>query len=378
MTGRMAILLKLRWLPLFMLLLACVDRVEFSTPPAGEQLVVEGVISDEPGPYTVLLSIASSNNAPVSDPIPVTGAGIELYEDGVKIDSYVEEDAGIYRTASTTRGVAGRTYHIVITTVDGSTYSSEPEEMIASGTIDDLTYEFESFDVVQHVPGSDGDTLRFVDRFNIFIDATTANGDGFLRWRTTGTYHVKTYPELAFEQQIDGTIVPTPWRCSGVIWDGFNLVRVGPCECCDCWVIAKEKSPLVSDQSFLIGDDYTHIKVSEVVVTPRTFFDKYRVEVEQMSMSKKAHEFFRLIKAQSDGIGSLFQPPFGTIRGNIIAQDPNQKVLGLFWTTSVYRKYIYLNKDNVPKKVLPIDTVKDRCLYIGAPNSSTLKPSFWQ
>jgi hypothetical protein len=47
---------KLRWVMLFLVVSACVEPIYFEVPPAELQLVVEGMITDSPGPYTVTLS----------------------------------------------------------------------------------------------------------------------------------------------------------------------------------------------------------------------------------------------------------------------------------------------------------------------------------
>src|SRR5258708_13442047 len=64
------------------------------------------------------------------------------------------------------------------------------------------------------------------------------------------------------------------------------------------------------------------------------------------SLSKKSFEFFRLIRAQKEGASSLFQPPFGEIKGNVSPVNSTAPVVGLFWATSVDRKSTRLNSSH--------------------------------
>ncbi len=70
--------LKLKWLVAFILLTACVDRINFTVPPVQFQTVVEGMITDSPGPYTVNVSKSLSLDASSPIPSPVENAKIKL------------------------------------------------------------------------------------------------------------------------------------------------------------------------------------------------------------------------------------------------------------------------------------------------------------
>lgn len=355
--------MKWKLIPILMLLLAaCVDKIEFPTPDDAEQFVVEGMISDQPGPYTLMLSKTFSNRLPSHSRIPVTGAQVDLYEDDMRIDTFIEQGDGVYRTSPATLGRVGHSYHIVINKNDGTQYVSEPERMIASGDFTNVVHEFQSAS-----PN---------DRFNIYIDSRPAEADSYTRWRVNGTYRVVSSPEKAIATLPSLVEVPAPLPCSGWVWDGYNLYKVGPCTCCECWITDSERSIHLGDPYLRTSDGYQHVKVGEVQITPRTFYDKYHLEIEQLSMTANAYEYFRQLKGQLDGVGSLFQPSFGEIGGNISSNDPDEKVLGFFWATSIMRKTLFLYKSDVPYEVPPIDMIPDNCNVVGKSTYSI--PDFWQ
>lgn len=350
-----------RMLPILILVAACVDPIVFTTPPAENTLVVEGSITNKEGPHQVFLSRSFNNQNPTRFRDPVVDAQIELYEDGVKIDSFTEKEDGVYETKPTVIGKVGKTYHIIIRTKDNNEYVSDPELLREPGVIENVVHEFEQ--------GSP-------DFFSVYIDARAKNPDGYLRWRVTGTYRVISFPERAIRQdEIDGPIFLDPVPCSGYIAvSPTAILKVGPCTCCECWITNKTPVLYISDKFLGSGSFYPRSKVGEVKVTRRTFYDKYHVDIEQLSISPGAHEFFRQVKAQTEGAGSLFQPSFGAIEGNLHSTN-DEDVVGLFWAGGVSNYSFVLDRRNVPYTIPPIDTLADDCHVVGP--SSYTKPPFW-
>lgn len=93
-------------------------------------------------------------------------------------------------------------------------------------------------------------------------------------------------------------------------------------------------------------------------------------------MSRKAFEFFKLIRAQKVGASSLFQPPSGEIKGNIKGINNAEPVVGLFWASSVRSKSLFIQRNEVPYLLPSIYFVPDACNKF-YPNASTTKPALW-
>lgn len=372
MMGKKNILhqLKIRWIVVFTMLSACVDPISFPVPDADKILVVDGMISDRPGPYSVTLSTTTGLNTNYSLRSPVTGASIILYDDTGATENLIETTKGVYQTAGLIQGRVGHAYFITIQTADEKTYESIPETIFPSGTLEKIRFEFEEKTILA------GDGELNADRFNLLVDADGAsNESGFFRWRFKGTYKVQTFPELHYFITPDGFRVPDPLPCSGYIYNGI-LERVGDCTCCECWISLKETTPVVSDNKYVVNNQYRSIPVGQVPVNVRTFFDKVYVEVDQMSLTENAYTFLKLVRAQKEGASSLFQPIFGSLKGNVVPTNSSDKVIGLFWASAVQTQSIYLQKPDVPYIIQPIDTVRDSCLELV--NATTVKPGFWQ
>src|SRR5689334_11624007 len=128
-----SILMKpfLKFLIVWILINACVDRLYMDIPVSYvNDLVVEGVITNEPGPYTVTLSrVINIKNDDIRPPVPVNAKSVTIYDD--KGDSEILEPAGdgTYQTKSgRIQGEIGREYHIRIEMYDGSIFESTPDK----------------------------------------------------------------------------------------------------------------------------------------------------------------------------------------------------------------------------------------------------------
>ena len=79
---------------------------------AAPRIVIEGLITDRPGPYTVKISKSGSYfNQPVLP--PVSGAQVIITDNISSTDTLKETKPGIYLT-SKTRGIPGRTYTLKV------------------------------------------------------------------------------------------------------------------------------------------------------------------------------------------------------------------------------------------------------------------------
>lgn len=360
----------------FIVLNACVDKINFNVPPAQSQIVVEGMISDTPGPYTVKISRSLTLMADSSFRDPVEKARIKLYDDEGNTEDLMEASPGIYVTAGIIEGKIGHTYYIVIETEDGKVFQSEPDRIIPVGEIDQIRYEYEARTAEVNKAEVNADV------FKIYVDAFGGTeSNPYVRWRFNGTYKVETHPELHWTVTQEGPpyAYKTPYACSGYIVEaalgGGYIRKVGECTCCICWVNQFESVPTLSDGQLITNNQFKNVKVGEVPINGLTFTDKYMVQVEQMSLSESAFQFFKLIRSQKENASSLFQPPNGEIKGNVNPVNSREPVVGLFWATAVKSKYIFIQKSDVPYDVAPIG-IAEPCLTYH--NSSMNKPDFWQ
>jgi hypothetical protein len=349
---------------------SCVERADFTASNSDSQLVIEGLITDEPGPYTVKLS-RSRKPLDFSGTLPVSAIRVTILDDAGTSEVLTEVLPGTYQTAANgMRGLVGRSYTLKVETRDGKIYESIPDKLLNSGSIDKLYTNF----VTQK---QDNGSLNY--SFDVYLDATAASANTYYRWKFNAYYRVLTYPELRTVQAGEGS-VPAPRPCSGYTYTGGQLVQVGPCTCCTCWPKLVDTSPLISVSQVPANGKYTGIKVGNIPFDYWTFFDKTMIEIKQLNISLAASNFWKTVEDQKEGGTSLFQPAIGQSSSNIVHKNGNDKVLGLFYAGGVSVSRIFIDKSNVPQNVptpsMP-PSINESCI-LAFTNSSNEPPVGWK
>src|SRR5689334_11346364 len=142
------------------LVVGCIEPITYDIPGAGNQLVVDGSITNEPGPYVVKLSRSLRLKLDMDVRDPVTTAIVRITSYAGENEILTESEEGVYITDQLL-GVVGRSYTLHITTKDGATYESAPELIRPPGELQQIRAEFEHHTkVINGVEFAD-------DRFNV-------------------------------------------------------------------------------------------------------------------------------------------------------------------------------------------------------------------
>jgi hypothetical protein len=331
---------------------ACIDRFDFTPTESTNQWVIDGSITDAPGPYTVKIS-KTRKLVDFSPPPAVSVKSVTLFDSDGNNEALIEKTPGVYQTSVTgIRGTIGKSYFIKIETFDGKIFESIPEKIEPAGSVDSIYYEFEK-------QTSEDNLVSYL--FKIKMDSRgDANTENYFLWKLTGVYRVITSPELHiyFEKTPGGTIIiKDPRPCSGTILNTQTnaLSQIRPCECCECWANLVDVTPKVSNNQINTNNTFKGIEVGSIPVEFWPFWDKTQVKVEQLSLSKNAFTFWKTIQDQQEGATSLFQPATGKIVSNIIHKNGNEQVQGIFFASSVATKSIFLTVKDIPlgRSVVP-------------------------
>lgn len=120
-----------------LLIISCEEVIEIDLNTSDPQLVIEGSVTDQPGPYTVIISETSDYYNPEAQPM-IEGARVIIFDSEDNIDLLTETAPGIYETDSL-QGIPGRTYTLMVELND-YLYSAESTMPLAID-IDSLYYE---------------------------------------------------------------------------------------------------------------------------------------------------------------------------------------------------------------------------------------------
>ena len=342
----------------FLFVPSCIDPIDFSKGDDSKSLVVDGLITNEPGPYIVYLERTSDYNSSYARTEKVEGAIVIISDDignsEILTESYIP---GIYKTdPGGIRGIPGRYYKIEIETPDGEQYESMPELLNAVPGIDTIYYERQ-----QHQELDDNNTVQTFEGFQIYIDTSDPENDkNYYMWSWDGTHEVHTQP-----------------------WNYFDIktMRPAPKDCCEtCWITESPREIDVFDDAFLGGNQINKKPVAFVRIIysngARHFRGKYHIEIKQLSITKEAYNYWSAIEEQISSAGSIFEPPPVAIIGNIEnCKNSEDIVFGYFGASSISTKSIFIPAIEAPYPPDDILDWPDDCRVLGS--STAIKPSFW-
>ncbi|MCB0489160.1 MAG: DUF4249 family protein [Cyclobacteriaceae bacterium] len=323
---------------LLLVLEGCIDRLDTATVNQGEgTLIVDGYISDEKGPYQVTMVRSSAVDGILNNPIPVEAKSVLLINQDKSEELMTYKGDGLYESdPDGMRGTVGEKYFIRIELMDGTMFESDPEEILPTGKVDSVYYQF-----VSSKPES-GPTAY---GFNVFMNASTLPEGGYARWRYTGIFSLETFPHLNKANcnccSFPGG--PEPLPCSGYSVNENGLVLVRECTCCVSYVSEPESAPHLNDNAAKTDGTFKKVEMGYVDFNEYSFSrDRYMLKVDQMSLTREAYEYWKVFRDQKQGVESLFQPALGKARTNIRSINSAQEAGGFFYATSIHTKVAFI------------------------------------
>jgi hypothetical protein len=366
---------------LILVLDSCVEPFNIELTESEATLVVDGEITDQPGPYTIRVFRTADLQSQFEKTVWITDAQVWIFDDLGNQEQLDQTQPGHYSTSpSGIVGQIGRSYFTRIITSDGNTYESVPEKILPVGEIVNLYNEFElneDPEESRHVTTTNG--------FKLYVDSELLpEQNGLVRWRWKSTFEILTYPQFKTRPEFQGravVIVPNPPQCSGYFRRGNNAIQFDDCFCCVCWIEQYSTVPILPKSGLNQTGLLTQNQVAFIPASRRLFHKKFHIEVEQLSVSQNVFDFWKKVEAQKTSGSDLFQTPPPATVGNIKALTPNSlPARGVFSASSIKTKSIFIDREEIPYSLPKIDTLKESCLEIYKirdANSSTTKPVFW-
>ncbi|HEX6890919.1 MAG TPA: DUF4249 family protein [Chryseolinea sp.] len=378
-------------LPVLLILFAsaCLDRIDIEVGDiATNSIVVNGFITNEPGPYQVTINTAFDIESKESFKYPVSAKRVVLSDNTGISEVLTEASEGIYVTkADGIRGMVGRTYVLKVELGDGRVYESVPDTLLESGRIDSLYALFTEEKTL--------DNSATVYGFDVkFVPSIVSENSYHLMWKFTGTFQANTNPEYKILEPCGDVTCSGCNRCNyKPLCSGLRnisplpgleravFVRIGPCECCTCWYDFFNSQPLLSDDLYVQQGKFSAQTAVHIPLDAWTFQHRVYAKVTQFTLSRRAFDFWKAVKDQKTAINSLFQPVTGKIKTNFVQIDgPPAGIDGLFFAAGIASKSIFIDRDDVREGVpIPDPGVPfaESCLKL-FPYATTEKPEFWE
>ncbi len=337
---------------LFLSVGSCVTPFDTGVTQNTPQLIVDGLITDQAGPYTVKLTYSAAySNGSEGINLLVSGARVSITDDLGGSHELREAQLGTYRTdAAAIRGTVGRSYQLHIQTADSEAYESKPELLKNVSPIDSIYWEY-----------TEGSSAK-ENGFHVYLDTKDLPTTGdFYRWRWT---HYET-PYFCDERSTSPSTTVYGYSCCVQCWD---ITR-----CYGCVTIASD-----------VNVNGNRIIKQPILVAPFDRIDKYYAEIEQLSLTREAYQFWKAAKEQSSSSGGPFDTPPAPVPGNITnLTHPENGALGFFGASGLVVKPYWIDRTKtigslVSKPIPPVPPGLPPCAPCLESNIRTpVKPRFW-
>lgn len=295
-------------------------------------LTVEGKITNETGPYTVLLSRSTTVDKNPEE-VPESGAIVSITDNEDNIETLIEIKTGKYVTSQFgMQGVVGRKYKITIITSDGSTYESAYEELRAPVDIDELSATIESKSILTNGDLSIEDGVQFYVLFS-----NNNNTKNFFYWELAETWEYHSAQTIDYQMFKD---------------DNRESIRsvedLDPVD--DSRFLYYCYNNDIIRETFTFNSRYSNTSNSLIPLSFLSFknkksYIKYKLEVNQLSISENANVFLKKIREQESDQSGLYTTQPVQIRGNIYnTNNENEPVLGYFFIAGISVKNILIRR----------------------------------
>jgi hypothetical protein len=291
-------------------------------------LVVDGMISNEPGPYIISLSLSAPVGSDISEYLPASGYRVKIKDDHGNEESLIELTPGIFTTSSNgIQGVIGREYMLEITSPSGEIYQSD-YELLRQATGIESVYNKLEYRQNENLPYD-------IAGYQFYLNTATAPQDSsYYLWDLTATY--KYQADLKIRYVYDGTLRP---------FYNSDSLRI-------CYKTQIIKEIFTYTTAGLATPVLTNFPLNYVTTETKELSFRYSLQVKQLSISEGAYKFWFTVWEQNSNAGDLYSRQPYQIKGNVFNKDkPNESVLGYFTVAGVSEKRIFVNRPMPPVRM---------------------------
>jgi hypothetical protein len=280
-----------------------------------EVLVINGMITDQPGPHHVFVSKSTPYNTPSFE--PVSGCIVTVRDESGHIEYFLENGDGQYTADLPAFFLAtGKSYSLHVITDDGS-YRSEYDTLLVCPPIDTLYFE------VDKRGTSDPDVILGGLQFFSEVKGNDRASRNY-RWLLEETWEYKTAYVADHFWSGTGPILQQPSEAVYTCWKTHPIEQLFSSSTRHLSENALRRNPLN-----YVSNETPRLKI------------QYSLMVKQQSLTNSAFEYWNKMESQSGESGGLYETQPSSAIGNLSSDNqPEEKVLGLFYATQEQSKRI--------------------------------------
>jgi hypothetical protein len=302
-----------------LLIISCKEEISVDTPHVVDLLVVEGEVSSEQGSSYVKLSTNTSING-LGENALGKGAFVEILDNSG--NSYLLKEtssAGLYKPEDDFKGTIGVSYMVHIVLHNGDEYQSDFDEVSLPVGLISSKAEYEE-EIIE------------IDKFNS---------------RTNAFYQLElilSNPEMPKYFKVDTK--------------GYSEQFVGHPDCfrkcpwpddfdfrLSCWRIIERigNDIFIGSNQNIVGDSFSY-NANRVGLDSK---GRFVGEIKLSSLSADSFLYWKKLTSQLNQKGTMFDPPFQPIQGNINPVNHSNRALGHFQAVSITTGVFCINRSGI-------------------------------
>jgi len=289
-------------------------------------LVINGSITNEPGPYTVNLSLSSKMVN--SDMEPYGGCNVKIYDNKGHSELLTEKSAGEYVSdINGIQGEIGTSYKLLVISSDGKEYETTFQEMQEPIDIDSLYGNVETKEVYDDPVGLKG--------YQFYVNTKESpKKENYFLWQISESYEYTADFTLFAIEDYSGFYLMN----QDILDPNFDhLYR--------CWETEKVHTIYTAETSSLTSSVINKQKLNFVGANSRRLSIRYSMNLRQFTINQEAYLFWKNIEDQISEENPLYASQPGNIIGNLInKQNPDETTFGFFTVASVKERRTFVNR----------------------------------
>lgn len=327
-------------------------------------LVVEGLITDAPGPHYVKLFRSAPFNQQQNQ-LPLQNAVVQVEDNAGHIEIFNEVSPGNYQSSQGFRGIPERKYTLKIITPDGEEYHSRSQLLIpVTRRIDSLTGKYVDDKIIE-TPTNEGEVIiEYIEAIEVFGDVWNIPGT-FPRMRFEVDVMIQYW--MMEEQRNPNNPDPPVFHCR-------IRNRTG-----DYPDITKAREHNVSRD--IVNHNFGHIpKEKKYYQGTRSFgyIDRRIVIIDQYSLNEESYIYYRNLEKLINAEGRLFDPVAVRLDGNVYSPDDETKTaLGFFEVSGKASSTFAMNPEPFRKTNIVFEKIHNLNHLPRHECSREIKPPLW-
>lgn len=331
-----------KWICFFSIAFAVYSCIEPYEPEVGtydSTIVVDGIFTDGQDTSTIILTRSYAYSG--GDPEFLTQATVIIEDDQGNRATLSETAPGKYQNdPAVFSGRPGRSYRLLIITLEGDQFESDWETLKSSPLIENVYFE-------NGERPFDDPNLNPVKGVQLLLNTRDPeNNTRFYRWEYEETYQFG----LIYPPQIRVEFGNPPARGNDEVFflgpDEYEGYR--------CWKTVRSSKLLIASTEDFTQDIIEAFPLKFVDNRSPRLYNRYSLLVKQYAISEDYYDFLKTIEATNQTTGSLFDPIPNELFGNIRSSDGNRApVLGYFAVAGIDTSRFFISREELPVELNP-------------------------